>query len=198
MSIGRLRLQLFFFPAVGAAGESCDHEFVLSALRPPQAFNSPDGTSNMLSYLWNRFSSIQKALSHFLYHILSFFSHSAPSFIKNDSFNHKKSRDLESNIPSDIPSDTSICETYTVRLQPQHDLSIVGVGASGQVYDVDDQVVLKTCRIFEPPGSDASQSDCWHYASDTLFHFNLLKDERTVLRLLQNRPHPHIIESHRY
>lgn len=114
---------------------------------------------------------------------------------KKDVFNHKKSGDLASNIPSDIPSDASVCETYTVRLQPQHNLKMVGVGASGQVYDVDDQVVLKTCRIFVPPDSDAFQSECWHYASDTLFHFNLLKDERTVLRLLQNRPHPHIIEA---
>jgi serine/threonine protein kinase len=82
-----------------------------------------------------------------------------------------------------------------VRLQPQYDLDILGVGASGQVYNVSDKIVLKTCRIFAPPSSDASRSDLWHYASDTLFHFNLLKDERTVLQQLQNRPHPHIIEA---
>lgn len=149
----------------------------------------------MLSYLWIRFSSILKVLARFLHRVSSFFYHLASSFGKNDLFNQKNSRDLESNTPPDIPLDPSICETYTLQLQPQHDLKIVGIGASGQVYDVDDQVVLKTCRIFAPPGSDASQSECWHYASDTLFHFNLLKDERTVLRLLQNRPHPHIIEA---
>ncbi|RJE24590.1 hypothetical protein PHISCL_03068 [Aspergillus sclerotialis] len=77
----------------------------------------------------------------------------------------------------------------------QHDLDIVGVGASGQVYNVDDQIVLKTCRIFKPPSHDASQRDHWHYASDTLFHFSLLKDERTIMKLLQTRPHPHIIEA---
>lgn len=144
-------------------------------------------TFNMLSYLWDWLSNIQKALSRFIYHAFGFSSHITSTFIKPN--------DLESNIPSEIPSDTSVCKTYTVRLQPQHDLEIVGVGASGQVYNVDDQVVLKTCRIFEPPGSDASQSDRWRYASDTLFHYNLLKDERTVLQLLQNRPHPHIIEA---
>lgn len=93
--------------------------------------------------------------------------------------------------PDSIPA----CETYTLHLQPQHDLDIAVVGTSGQVYNVDDQVVLKACQIFAPPTSDASQSDHWHYASDTLFHSNLLEDERTVLQLLQTRPHPHIIEA---
>lgn len=84
--------------------------------------------------------------------------------------------------------------TYTSRLQPQPDLEIVGVGASGQVYKVDDHIVLKTCRIFEPPSNDSSSRYRWFYASDTLFHFNLLQDERTVLRLLAQRPHPNIVE----
>jgi serine/threonine protein kinase len=33
------------------------------------------------------------------------------------------------------------------------------------------------------------------YASETLFHFNLMRDERTVLRLLEHRPHPNIVEA---
>lgn len=103
--------------------------------------------------------------------------------------------DLESNIPSDIREGPSTCETYTVHLQPQYDLDILGFGASGEVYNVSDQIVLKACRIFAPPSSDASRSDLWHYASDTLFHYSLLKNERTVLQLLQNKPHPHIIEA---
>lgn len=140
----------------------------------------------MISYLLNWLSNIQKALSQFVYHLAS---HIAPSFIQTTP------KDPESGIPSGIPTNTSICETYTVRLQPQHDLEIVGVGASGQVYHVNDQVVLKSCRIFEPPGSDASRSDRWRYASDTLFHFNLLEDERAVLQRLQNSPHPHLIEA---
>lgn len=147
----------------------------------------------MLSYFWLLVSNIQNALSHFIHRALSFFSYSTLHFIRHDLSTHNKPDDLESNAPYDTPSDTSICETYTVRLVPQKDLDIVGVGASGQVYNVNDQVVLKTCRIFEPPGDNASQSDHWHYASDTIFHSNLLKDERTVLQLLQNRPHRHII-----
>ncbi|EGE06902.1 hypothetical protein TEQG_05955 [Trichophyton equinum CBS 127.97] len=96
-------------------------------------------------------------------------------------------------LPIVTPSDTSKCETYTVRLVPQKALDLIGVGASGQVYNVNDQVVLKTCRIFQPPGDNSSQNAHWHYASDTIFHSNLLKDERTVLQLLQSRPHRHII-----
>ena len=149
----------------------------------------------MLPYFSLWLSNIQNALSLFLYHAFSFVFYITPRFIKHDSFTHSKPNDLESNVPSDIPSDNSICETYTVRLVPQQDLEIVGVGASGQVYNVNDRVVLKTRRIFEPPSGDASQSGHWHYASDTIFHFSLLEDERTVMQLLQNRPHRHIIEA---
>lgn len=131
--------------------------------------------------------------SDFIHRALSFFSYSTLHFTTRDLSTHKKAGDLESNAPSDTPSDTSKCETYTIRLVPQKDLDLVGVGASGQVYNINDQVVLKTCRIFEPPGDNASQSAHWHYASDTIFHSNLLKDERTVLQLLQSRPHRHII-----
>lgn len=149
----------------------------------------------MLPYFSLWLSNIQNALSLVLYRALSSVLNIAPRFIKHDSSSHSKPDDLESSVPSDNSPDTSICETYTVRLVPQHDLEIVGVGASGQVYNVNDRVVLKTRRIFERPSGDASQIGHWHYASDTVFHFNLLKDERTVMRLLRNRPHRHIIEA---
>ncbi|RDW58924.1 uncharacterized protein DSM5745_11130 [Aspergillus mulundensis] len=86
-------------------------------------------------------------------------------------------------------------DTYTIRLHPQRDLHRIGIGASAQVYEVDGQIVLKTSWVFEQPGSDASDNGRWHYASDTLFQSNLLQNEQTVLRLLQQRPHPHIIEA---
>ncbi|CAG8276445.1 unnamed protein product [Penicillium salamii] len=73
--------------------------------------------------------------------------------------------------------------------------TFVGIGASGQVYEVDEEIVLKSCRIFEQPGSDASDSDRYHYASDTIFHSSLLQDERFIFRILQQWPHPHIIEA---
>ncbi|CAG8384317.1 unnamed protein product [Penicillium salamii] len=102
-----------------------------------------------------------------------------------------KSKDIES---SDLTAGASITETYTytVRLVPQHYLEIIGVGASSQVYKVNDNIVLKTSRVFERPGPDASPRDQWNYASDTIFHSNLLKNERTVFRILQSRPHPNL------
>lgn len=68
------------------------------------------------------------------------------------------------------------------------------VGACGQVYMIDDHIVLKTCRVLEPLSSDVSARDRWFYASETLYHFNLLKDERTALRLLQQHSHLNIAE----
>ncbi|TWU70917.1 hypothetical protein ED733_000688 [Metarhizium rileyi] len=82
-----------------------------------------------------------------------------------------------------------------MRLHPQRDLKVIGVGASALVYEVDDQIVLKTSWVFEQPGNSAPGNDRWHYASDTLFQSNLLQNERIVLRMLQRRPHPHIIEA---
>lgn len=149
----------------------------------------------MFSYIANRFSYLQRSLLQFISQPFGFFSRIISPFIEKLTSANESPNDLESNIPSDIREAPSTCETYTVRLQPQYDLDILGVGASGQVYNVSDQIVLKTCRIFAPPSSDTPRSDLWHYASDTLFHFSLLKDERTVLQLLQNRPHPHIIEA---
>lgn len=83
---------------------------------------------------------------------------------------------------------------YTTQLQPQSDLELLGVGASGQVYKVDDHVVLKASRIFGPPPNDAPSQDKYLYASDTFYHFNLMQDERAVSRLLQQRPHPNIVQ----
>lgn len=107
----------------------------------------------------------------------------------------RESSNLESSIARDIPDSPPTCTSFTINSMPEHDLDILGVGASGQVYNVSDQVVLKTRRLYAPPGSDAPQSDFLHYASETLFSFGLLRDERTVLRLLQDKPHPHIIQA---
>lgn len=94
--------------------------------------------------------------------------------------------------PVDKPSD---CADITLTVQYQTDLDIIGVGAAGQVYNVDEYTVLKACRIYEPPSSDATPRALWDYASETIFHFGLLKDEKTVFRLLTEHPHPNIIEA---
>ncbi|CAG8910158.1 unnamed protein product [Penicillium egyptiacum] len=94
--------------------------------------------------------------------------------------------------PVDNPSGYA---DITLTVQYQTDLDIIGVGAAGQVYNVDDYTVLKACRIYEPPSSDATPRALWDYASETIFHFGLLKDEKTVFRLLTEHPHPNIIEA---
>jgi serine/threonine protein kinase len=108
-------------------------------------------------------------------------------------------RGLKSNIPTDNTISPTGQQpdymTYTMRLQPQRDLEMIGVGSSGQVYKIDDCIVLKACRVFERPASDASPRDKWFYASDTVFHYSLINNERTVFRLLEQRPHANIIES---
>ena len=93
------------------------------------------------------------------------------------------------------PTEPPNCITFTIKPQPQFDLEIVGVGAASQIYKVDDLIVLKACRVYERPASDGSLQDQWFYASETLFHFNLMKDERTVMRLLEQRSHFNIVEA---
>lgn len=83
---------------------------------------------------------------------------------------------------------------YTMRLQLQADITMIGVATSGQIYKLDDDVVLKSGRIFEPPPRSASSQDHWFYASETIFHANLMKNEQFVMRLLQQHPHPNIVE----
>ncbi|KAI3320994.1 kinase-like protein [Xylariaceae sp. AK1471] len=92
-------------------------------------------------------------------------------------------------------SESSKCQTVTIKIEHQPGLEIVGVGASGQIYKIDEDVVLKAGRVFELPNSDASQWDNWFYASESVFHFNLIKDERFIFRLLEQQPHPNIAEA---
>lgn len=83
---------------------------------------------------------------------------------------------------------------YTTRLQPRSNLEHLDVGAFGQVYRVDEHVVLKASRSFEPPPNDALPQDRCLYASDTIHHFNLMQDELAVSRILEQRPHPSIVQ----
>ncbi|KAI9841022.1 MAG: hypothetical protein M1837_001052 [Sclerophora amabilis] len=83
---------------------------------------------------------------------------------------------------------------FTIWAQFPPSLEAVGGGASGQVYKIDEHVVLKALTVYDPPASDASPRDQWYYASETLFASSLMKDERTVFRLLEQWPHPNIVE----
>lgn len=93
------------------------------------------------------------------------------------------------------PDKSSNYADFQLTVQYQNGLDIVGVGAAGQVYNVDEYIVLKACRIYQPPSKDAAPCALWDYASETIFHAGILKDEKTVLRLLAEHPHPNIIEA---
>ncbi|KAF2253517.1 hypothetical protein BU26DRAFT_450388 [Trematosphaeria pertusa] len=94
--------------------------------------------------------------------------------------------------PATQPSD---CMTFTIKSQSPMGMELVGAGGSAQVYKIDEHVVLKALTAYEPPTSDASLQDYRFYASETLFSFSLMNDERTVFRLLERLPHPNIVEA---
>ncbi|PYI31104.1 hypothetical protein BP00DRAFT_183351 [Aspergillus indologenus CBS 114.80] len=151
----------------------------------------------MLSYPWRFYSGTMFAFRYFVYLgycALGLLSRVFPAFIRYHPSGDDKPNDPEANYPADITS-ASNCDTYTMQLHPQRNIEIIGVGASAQVYAVDLEIVLKASTVFERPGSSAPEADRWHYASDSLFHFNLLQNERIVLRVLQERPHPQIMEA---
>lgn len=152
-------------------------------------------TPNML-FIWSWLSAIPKVFANLLSYALSPFSLISSSLAR--SFlppRDKRSTDTECNSPSSVAPATITYDPYVRRLQLQHDLSLVGVGAACLVYNVSDQVVLKACRVFEQPGDDAPEIHRQKYASDTLFHRDVLENERFVLRLLQKKPHSHIVEA---
>lgn len=63
-------------------------------------------------------------------------------------------------------------------IQYQTGLGTIGFGAAGQVYAIDDQIVLKAYRIYQPPSDRARPSLLWEYASEAIFHSGMLKDEK--------------------
>ncbi|KJZ76306.1 hypothetical protein HIM_04388 [Hirsutella minnesotensis 3608] len=84
--------------------------------------------------------------------------------------------------------------SITIKLQLQHGLELIGVGSAGQVYNVDHHIVFKSGRIFKPLGSSASKRDAWFFASESIFHFNLMRNERHVLQMLERWPHPNLVQ----
>lgn len=71
---------------------------------------------------------------------------------------------------------------------------MIGVGSSSQIYKIDDDIVLKSGRVFKAPESNASPRDKWFYASECIFHFEVMREERRVFQLLQQWPHPNIAD----
>ncbi|PWY70606.1 hypothetical protein BO83DRAFT_438301 [Aspergillus eucalypticola CBS 122712] len=154
----------------------------------------------MLSYLWRFFSPALTALRYFGYlgyRAFGFLSHLFPLSIGYHPPQSGKLDDLEaaSHPAGDDDTSTSHCETYTLQLHPQHDLKVIEIGSSFQIYEVSDDIFLKSPLLYVPPENNASERAQQHYASNTLSQMNQLQNERSVLQLLQNQTHPHIIEA---
>lgn len=77
----------------------------------------------------------------------------------------------------------------------QDGLKVIGGGAAAIVYEVNEDVVLKACRTYQSPSSDASHRDWWIFADSTLFSLHLSRKEKDFLRLLEKQPHPNIAEA---
>ncbi|RDW64433.1 uncharacterized protein DSM5745_09844 [Aspergillus mulundensis] len=100
-----------------------------------------------------------------------------------------------SDIEKDIENKPENYADSTLTVQYQIDLEIIGVGAAGQVYNVDDHIVMKAGRVYVPPSENATPRAQWDYASESIFHFGLMRDEKSVFRLLSQHPHLNIIEA---
>ncbi|KAL4893152.1 hypothetical protein BDV59DRAFT_207950 [Aspergillus ambiguus] len=115
----------------------------------------------------------------------------------NSSIHTEKSVEFSFTPAINASAPTCNCNAHTTPRQQQYGLESVGKGASGEVYKVDEDIVLKSSQIFAPPSEASSTWAKWSYASETIFHTNLTNDERTVLEILQRHryPHPYIAEA---
>lgn len=77
----------------------------------------------------------------------------------------------------------------------QDGLTVIGGGTAAIVYEVNENVVLKGCRTYEPPARDASCRDWWNYADSTLFTLDVGRKEKDIFRRLEKQPHPNIVEA---
>ncbi|GKZ38419.1 hypothetical protein AbraIFM66950_010608 [Aspergillus brasiliensis] len=152
----------------------------------------------MLSYLWRCYSTALTAFRYFGYlgyRAFGLLSHIFPLSIGNHPSRADKPDDLVANHPAGDEASTPNCDAYTIQLHPQSDLEVIRSGSSTQVYKVDDHIVLKSSLLFQPTENNVSASDQCHYTSNTISQPNKLQNKRTLLQLLQNHPHPHIIEA---
>ncbi|KAJ5576915.1 hypothetical protein N7535_003841 [Penicillium sp. DV-2018c] len=143
----------------------------------------------MLHFIISCWSLIYSSIYRITFHSIGFLRQTVFRFNRLSDLETKPAKDIEDfNAPSS-------CTVYTLpTVQYQDGLDIIGIGVAGQVYNVDEHTVLKAGRIYVPPSDDATPSALYDYASETVFHFGLLKDEKAVLCLLAERPHPNIIE----
>lgn len=92
----------------------------------------------------------------------------------------------------DIEQSTPI-HSFTLCLHPQRDLRRLGLGTAGQIFKVDDHIILKSSHLYKTV-LDASPENRLCYASETIFHADIMAKERKVLRVLEKNPHINITE----
>ncbi|GAP90599.1 putative serine threonine protein kinase [Rosellinia necatrix] len=92
-------------------------------------------------------------------------------------------------------AESSESEIIRIAVLDQPGLKIIGWGQTADVYEVDDDIVLKTCRVLEVPDGDASQAKKAHYARSSIRNFARMKEERFIYQLLKKQPHPNIAEA---
>jgi hypothetical protein len=79
--------------------------------------------------------------------------------------------------------------------QVQNDITRLGIGASGFVYEVDEHIFFKAPIINRPPGINGSSLDHYFYATDAVFRFEDFENERAIFRHLRQHPHPNIVQA---
>ncbi|KAM5347096.1 hypothetical protein ACJ41O_010101 [Fusarium nematophilum] len=79
-------------------------------------------------------------------------------------------------------------------VQHQPGLDMVGVGSCGLIYEVDCNTILKAGRVYQPPEVDADHLEKWYYASESIFHSELIENEREVFQKLERNPHPNLAQ----
>ena len=83
---------------------------------------------------------------------------------------------------------------FTAAARLQEDIQRLDVGASGDIYAITDEIVLKIPLTFYPLPEDASIYDRYVCDEFTIFHHDDIRHERDILHIIKAAPHPNIIQ----
>ncbi|RMJ23493.1 hypothetical protein PHISP_05643 [Aspergillus sp. HF37] len=143
-------------------------------------------------YAWKIWSAVQRFLSSRLFG--SLLPSSFGEIAKTPDPEQPKESASQTSAINASPKKGVYTYTFNIRVQYQHCLDLMAFGAFGHVYKVDEDIVLKSRWVYEHLPEDASPRDRYDYASESIYHFSSFEDERTVSKLLEQRPHPNIVE----